>query len=220
MVLSNSGTMVFAMLLEPRIWKPWSLPCFWNHANLGIMVFAMLLEPANLGTMVFAMRLKLANFGNHGICDGFGNSEFGNHGICDAFGNSEFGDHGIMLLEPANLGTMVFAMVLECTTKFFQPWKLRVSAAYYVCTQKVDFQPRKLRVSPTYHTSVLQKLTSSHGSSACPRRTMFVPQKVNFPARKLRVSVPGVLHLFDKTRLSSHGSPRRTTSVTQKTLRF
>ena len=101
--------------------------------------------------------------------------------------------------------------VLQKST--FQPRKLRASPAYYVCTTEVGFpateapgvrgvlrlyykkssaQPRKLRVSPAYYVCILQK--------------------VDFPAR-------GVLHLYYKSRLSSHGSsgrPRRTTFVLQK----
>ena len=110
----------------------------------------------------------------------------------------------------------------------FQPRKLRVSAAYsayYVCATKVDFPateaPRVRGVLHLYYKSRL----SSHGSSGCPLRTTFVLQKSTFQPRKLRASpayyvcttkvdfpateapgVRGVLRLYYKTRLSSHGS--------------
>ena len=76
----------------------------------------------------------------------------------------------------------------------FQPRKLRVSAAYYVCTTKVDFPA-----------------TEAPGASVCTT-------KLDFPATEAP-GVPGVLRLCYKSRLSSHGSsgcPRRTTSVLQK----
>ena len=76
----------------------------------------------------------------------------------------------------------------------FQPRKLRVSAAYYVCTTKVDFPA-----------------TEAPGASVCATT-------LDFPATEAP-GVPGVLRLYYKSRLSSHGSsgcPRRTTSVLQK----
>ena len=127
----------------------------------------------------------------------------------------------------------------------FQPRKLRVSAAYsayYVCATKVDFPateaPRVRGVLHLYYKSRL----SSHGSSGCPLRTTFVLQKSTFQPRKLRASpayyicttkvdfpateapgVRGVLRLYYKTRLSSHGSsgcPRRTARLYYKKSTF
>ena len=85
----------------------------------------------------------------------------------------------------------------------FQPRKLCVSAAYYVLLQKVDFPATEAPGVPGVLNSVLQKSTfqprklrvcstksrlSSHGSSACPRRTTFVLQKSTFPPRTLHMS--------------------------------
>ena len=144
--------------------------------------------------------------------------------------------------------------VLQKST--FQPRKLRVSAAYYVCTTKVDFPATEAPGVPGVLHLYYKSRLSSHRSSGRPRRTTFVLQKSTFLPRKLRVSgayyvcttkvdfaateapgvrgvlhlyyksrlsshgssggVRGVLHLYYKTRFSSHGSPRRTTSVLRK----
>ena len=77
----------------------------------------------------------------------------------------------------------------------FQPRKLRVSAACYVCTAKVDFPATEAprvrgvlrlyckfqtpRASAAYYVCTTKSRLSSHGSSACPRRTTFVLQKSN-----------------------------------------
>ena len=67
----------------------------------------------------------------------------------------------------------------------FQPWKLRVSPAYYTCVlQKSTFQPRKLSVSVAYYVCTTKSRPSSHGGSACPRRSTFVLQKSIFQPRK------------------------------------
>ena len=220
----NSGTMVFATVLKP--------------ATSGTMVFAMVLEPANSGTVVFAMvfgtsefgdgefgdhgicdGFETSEFGDDGICDGFGTSELGDHGICDGFGTSEFGDHGVCDAFPATEAPGVRGVLRLCyksrlsshgssgyprrTTSVlhkstFQPRKLRVSAAYYVCTtKKSTFQPRKLRASAAYYVCAT---------------------KVDFPATEAP-GVHGVLNLYYKNRLSSHGSsgrPRRTTFALQQ----
>ena len=64
----------------------------------------------NHSTRYPAILTIAGEFRDHGVCDGVGTSEFGDHGICDGFGNSE--KNGIlMVLEPANSATMVFAMV-------------------------------------------------------------------------------------------------------------
>ena len=73
--------------------------------------------------------------------------------------------------------------VLQKST--FQPRKLRVSPAYYTSVlQKSTFQPRKLRVSAAYYVCTTKSRLSSHGSSACPRRTTFVLQKSIVQPRK------------------------------------
>ena len=212
---ANSGTMVFAMLFEPANSGTMVFAMVLETANSGTMVFAMLLETANSGTMVFGMLLEAANSGTMVFA---------------------------MRLEPANSGTMVFAMVLETANSGTVVFAMRcfqtprASAAYYVCTQKVDFPateaPRARGVLRLYYKSRLsshgssgcprrtirlcyKSRLSSHGSSACPRRTTFVLQKVDFPATEAPC-VRGVLRLYYKSRFSSHGSPRRTTSVLHK----
>ena len=80
----------------------------------------------------------------------------------------------------------------------FQPRKLRVSAVYYVCTTKIDFPA-----------------TEAPGASVA---YYICTTKLDFPATEAP-GVPGVLRLYYKSRLSSHGSsayPRCTTSVLQK----
>ena len=90
--------------------------------------------------------------------------------------------------------------------------------------QKSTFPTEAPGVPDVLHLYYKSRL-SSHGSSGCPRRTTFVLQKSTFLPRKIRVSaayyvcttkvyfpateapgVPGVLRLYYKTRLSSHGS--------------
>ena len=93
-----------------------------------------------------------------------------------------------------------------------------MSAAYYVCATKVDFPATEAPGVPgVLHVCTTKSRLSSHGSSACPRRTTFVLQKSTFqhgssgcPRRTLR--------LYYKSRLSSHGSsacPRRTVCTTK-----
>ena len=73
-----------------------------------------------------------------------------------------------------------------CTTKVDFPATEApgVPGVLYVCTTKVDFPateaPRVRGVLRLYYKSRL----SSHGSSACPRRTTFVLQKSIFQPRK------------------------------------
>ena len=60
---------------------------------------------------------------------------------------------------------------------------------------------------------------SSYGSSACPRRTTFVLQKIDFPSHGSSGRPRRTIRLYYKSRLSSYGSsacPRRTTFVLQK----
>ena len=77
----------------------------------------------------------------------------------------------------------------------FQPRKLCVSAAYYVCTTKVDFPATEAPGVPgVLHVCTTKSRLSSHGSSACPRRTAFVLQKVDFPATEAP-GVPGALYV-------------------------
>ena len=216
---ANSGTMVFAMVLEPAT----EAPCdgFGN---------------SEFGDHGICDAFGTSEFGDHGICDAFGNSEFGDHGICDAFGTSEFGDHGIcvgfgtshgsslrwfwkqrtrgpwffamlleaansgtmvfaMRLEPANSGTMVFAMVLETANSGTMVFAMRcfqtprASAAYYVCTRKSRLSSHGSSACLRRTTFVLQNRLSSHGSSGCPRRTARLYYKKSiFQPRKLRVS--------------------------------
>ena len=90
-----------------------------------------------------------------------------------------------------------------------------MSAAYYVCTTKIDFPARKLRVSPAYYTSVLQKSTFQPRKLRVSAACYVCTTKVDFPATEAP-RVRGVLRLYYKSRFSSHGSPRRTTSVLHK----
>ena len=84
--------------------------------------------------------------------------------------------------------------VLQKST--FQPRKLRASAAYYICTRKVDFPATEAPGVPG---------------------VLHLNYKVDFPATTEAPGVRGVLQLYYTSRLPSHGSPRRTTSVLQKT---
>ena len=77
--------------------------------------------------------------------------------------------------------------VLQKST--FQPRKLRVSAAYYVCTTKVDFPATEAPGVPGVLHLYYKSRLSCHGSSGCPRRTTSVLQNSTFQPRKLRVSV-------------------------------
>ena len=82
-----------------------------------------------------------------------------------------------------------------------------MSAAYYVCTTKVDFPATEAPGVPgVLHVCTTKSRLSSHGSSACPRRTTFVLQKVDFPATEAP-RVRGVLRLYYKSRLSSTEAP-------------
>ena len=93
-----------------------------------------------------------------------------------------------------------------------------MSAAYYVCTTKVDFPATEAPGVPGVLRLYYKSRLSSHGSSGCPRRTTSVLQS--------RLSGHGnsgrprhTIRLYYKSRLSSYGSsacPRRTTFVLQK----
>ena len=231
----NSGTLVFAMLLEERIRGPWFSRWCLEPANSGTMVFAMVLEPANTGTMVFAMVLETANSRTMVFAiDGFGTSEFGDHGICDGFGTTSKRQKHPRVFTRAEV--RVCAAYYVSTTKSRlsshgssgRPrrtirlcYKSRLSSyGSSACArrttfvlQKSTFQPRKLRASPAYYTSVLQKSTFQLRKL---RVAYYVcTTKVDFPATEAP-GVPCVLRLYYKTRFSSHGSPRRTTSVLHK----
>ena len=87
---------------------------------------------------------------------------------------------------------------LPCYLRCFQTPS--VSAAYYICTTNSRL--------------------SSHGSSACPRRTTFVLQNVNYPATgKLRGRPWRTTFVLQKLTFQTRGSsgrPRRTPFVLQK----
>ena len=99
---------------------------------------------------------------SHVICEGFDTPEFERHDICEVFEAPEFESHdiceGFETFEPHDISTEAPGVpdyknrlsshgssgcpqrttsVLQKST--FQPRKLRTSAAYYMCTTKVDF---------------------------------------------------------------------------------
>ena len=155
-----------------------------------------------------------SEFGDHGICDGFGTSEFGDHGICDGFGTS----HGSSLRwfwKQRIRGPWY----LRCF------WKQRIRGPWYlpcVWNQRIR-GPWYLRWSwkqrirgPWYlRCGVFRR-------PGRPRRTTSALENVDFPATEAP-RVRGVLRLYYKSRLSSHGSsgcPRCTTRLYYKKSTF
>ena len=101
----------------------------------------------------------------------------------------------------------------------FQPRKLRASPAYYTSVlQKWTFQLRKLRVCAAYYVCTTKVDFPATEAPGVPGVLYVCTTKVDFPATE---APRGVLRLYYKSRLSSHGSsgrPLRTTFVLQNSI--
>ena len=232
----NSGTMVFAMLLEERIRGPWFSRWCLEPANSGTMVFAMVLEPANTGTMVFAMVLETANSRTMVFAiDGFGTSEFGDHGICDGFGTTskrqkhprvftraEVRYHAICgVFKLPDVGYRAICGVfqaprcpLPCYLRCFSGAQMSVTMLFAV------FSSAQMSVTMLFAVFSSTQMSVTVLIAVFPSVTMLFALFSSAQMSSAQMSVvPGVLRLYHKSRLSSHGSsgcPRRTTSVLQK----
>ena len=88
----------------------------------------------------------------------------------------------------------------------------RTIRLYMSVLPKSSFQPRKLSVSAAYYVCTTKSRLSSHGSSACPRRTTLVLQKSIFQPRKPRaydVCTTQVDKKTQKTLRFSYERPQR-----------
>ena len=185
-----------------------------------------------------------AEFRFHAVYEVLKHAEFRFHAICEVFKHAGFRFHAIggalRLCYKRSLKLRASAAYYICITKFdfpateapgsgcprrtasaqvdFPATKLRASAAYdfpatefpayYVCTTKVDFPATEAPgVRARRTTFLLEKSTFQ------PRTTSELQSRLSSHDGSFR----GILQLYYTSRISGHGSPRRTTSVLQKT---
>ena len=138
--------------------------------------------------------VPIPEFESHDICEGYENPEFKSHDIArvSTYRNSSptiFAKFS----RPRTSSPTIFARVSISGIGFPRYFHVGSGCPRRTTSvlQKSSFQPRKLRVSPAYYvctTTIYNNRFSSHGSSGRPRRTTFVLQTSNFQPRKSRPS--------------------------------
>ena len=174
----------------------------------------------------------------HAICGVFKRPDV-YHAICGVFRRPDVRYHAIcgVFRRPGRPRRTIRLCYKKST---FQPRKLRVCAAYYVsttksrlsshgssgrprrtirlCYKKSTFQLRKLRVCAAYYVCTTKVDFPATEAPGVPGVLYVCTTKVDFPATE---APRGVLRLYYKSRLSSHGSsgrPLRTTFVLQNSI--
>ena len=170
----NSASMIFAVLSSAQMSVTMLFAVFSSAQMSVTMLFAVFPSAQMSVTMLFAV-FSSAQMSVTMLFAVFSHAQ-GVRGVLRLYYKSRLSSHGSSGCPRRT------TFVLQKST--FQPRKLRVSPAHYVCTTKVDFPateaPGVRSVPLLYYKSRL----SSHGSSGRPRRTTCVLQKSTFQPRK------------------------------------